>query len=181
MGQATYLLGEGRVAEAVPIFASTMVRFEALGDALYHALSMGSFVWIEIMRGNFDEARRWTIRTIVKLHALRDVASTTVSIQEAVVLALESGRAEDAGLLMGAFQGLCERHGVRPPMPLQQIVNSRRPRERLEEALSPQELDKLIDRGKRMSLDDAVAFIVRMADELDRAATESAGPAERGQ
>ena len=175
-GQATFLLGEGRVAEAVEIFASTMARFEALGDALYHAMSMGSFVWIEFMRGNYVDARRWAIRAIVKLHALRDAASTTVSLQEGVVLALESGRLEDAGLLMGAFEGLCDRYGVRPPIPLQKIVNSRRPRERLEEVMSPQELDNLIDRGKRMSLDEAVGFIVRMADELDRAAVESGGP-----
>ena len=76
---------------------------------------------------------------------------------------------------MGAFEGLCDRYGVRPPMPLQQIVNSRRPRERLSEDLSPHELERLIDRGKRMSLDEAVALIVRMADELDRAAPESGG------
>jgi hypothetical protein len=61
-----------------------------------------------------------------------------------------------------------ERYGVRPPIPLRQIISSRRASERLTEALGPERLETFIERGGRMSLDEAVALTVRMADGLAR-------------
>ena len=166
-GQATILLGQGRIDEAEVMFASMIGRFEALGDAMHHAMAMGSLGWVEFSRGNFDAARPWVVGSLVKLHALRDVVGTTVTLQESVVLALESGRLEDTALLIGAFEGLSERYGFRVPIPLQQIINSRRPRERLAEALDRERLEALVERGRRMTIDQAVAFVVRMAGEME--------------
>lgn len=177
--QATILLSEGRPAEALAIFESVLVRFEALGDSMYQAMATASFAWVEFARGNFDAARPWVVQSLVKLHALRDVASTTIMLEQSVVMAIESGRFEDAAVLTGAFEALCERFGVRPPIPFQQLINSRRPRERLTEALEPERLETLIERGKRMSLDEAVAFVVRMADEMERGTTDPSHTARR--
>jgi hypothetical protein len=175
--QGTLLLIGGRPAEARPIFESTMVRFEALGDPMYHAMAMGSLAWFEFARGDFDAARRWAIQSLVKLHALRDVASTTITLQEAVVMAIEAGRFEAAATLTGAFEGLCERFGVRPPIPLQQIINTSRPADRLAAALETEQLAALVARGRRMSLDEAVAFVVWMADEIESGVRSVPGPA----
>lgn len=179
-GHATFLLREARPAEALAIFESVLVRFETLEDSMYHAMAMGSFAWVEFARGNFDAARPWVIRSLVKFHALRDVASTTITLQGSVVLAIEAGRFEDAAVLTGAFEGLCERFGVRPPIPLQEIINTHRPRERLAAALEPEHFATLIERGRRMGLDEAVAFVVRMADEIERG-TKDPSHTARGQ
>ncbi len=167
-GRASILMRVGRLAEALPIFESAFGQFEALGDSMYQAMAMGSFAWVAFGKGNFEDARRWTVKSMVMLHALRDVSSATITLQEAVLAALELGRLEDAGVLTGAFEGLCERYGVRPPASLQEIINSRRPLERLAEAFEPERLEALMDRGRRMTLDEAVAFVVRMSDEIER-------------
>jgi predicted ATPase/class 3 adenylate cyclase len=167
-GLATMLLGQGRFAEAETIFQSTMAAFEASGDSMYHAMSMGSLAWVEFSRGDFAAARPWVVQSLVKLHALRDIAGTTVTLQEAAVLALESGRFEEAAVLTGAFEGLSERHGFSVPVPLQQIINTREPRLRLAERLDAERLATLIEQGRRLSLDEAVAYAIEMADEIER-------------
>jgi predicted ATPase/class 3 adenylate cyclase len=173
-GKATMLLSQGRADEAVPIFHSSMERFEALGDPMYHAMAMGSLAWVEFMRGNPAAAWPWAIRSLVEVHAMRDVSSTTITLQEARLTALDLGRVEDAAVLTGAFEGLCERFGVRPPILLEQIIEARRPRERIEEALEPGRLATLVERGRRMSLDEAVAFVLRMDDEMGKEAVSQA-------
>ncbi len=178
-GRATLLLGSGRAAEARPIFESTMLQFEALGDPTYHAMSMGSLAWIEFGNGDFAAARPWAIRSLVELYAVRDFASTTITLQEAVVLAVEAGRFEDAAILTGAFEGSCERIGVRPPIPLQRIIDTRQPSRRIAEAIDPETLAVLAERGRRMSLDEAVAYVLRMADAMGAATPDEAGPGGR--
>ncbi len=175
-GLASMMLGTGRAGEAQLMFQALIPRFEALGDYMYLAMSLGSMAWVEFSRGDFEAARPWAVKALVMLHALRDVASTTVTLQEAIVLAIEAARFEDAAILKGAFEGLCERSGIRPPIPLQRIVNVSRPDERLAAALDPATLAELLGRGRRMSLDDAISFVVRMTDDMDRRAKErSAG------
>jgi predicted ATPase len=180
-GQATFLFAQGRSAEAIPILQSVLEVFAKTGDAMYHAMALGTYSWIEFAAGNFAQARRWLVQSLGAYHALRDVTSTTIALQESVVMTIDSGREEDAAILTGAFEGLCERYGVRPPIPLQYFINSRRPLERLAESLAPDRLEALIERGKRMSLDDAVSFTIRLAEELDRATADPVGPARGDQ
>lgn len=149
------------------MFGRLLTQFEALGDSMYIAMTLGSFAWIEFARGDVAAARRWAVRSMVMLHALRDVASTTIALQEAVVVALDSGHPDGAAILLGAFEALCEQYGVRPPVPLQEIINTRRPSERLAEAVPPERLRSLKEQGRRMTLDEAVSFTVRMIDEMD--------------
>ena len=168
-GRASILLRQGRHDEAMPMFASLLDQFERLGDAMYQAMAMGSFAWVEFARGDIEAARPWAIRSLVMLHALRDYASTTITLQEGVTMAVVSGRFEDGAILSGAFEGLSERFGVRPPIPLQEIINTTHPGERLAANLEPERLAALTERGRRMSLDEAVAYVVRMADDLEAA------------
>ena len=110
---------------------------------------------------------------------MRDFASTTITLQEAVVLAVEAGRFEDAAILTGAFEGSCERIGVRPPIPLQRIIDTRQPSRRIAEALEPATLAVLTERGRRMSLDEAVAYVLQMADAMGPAPPDEARPGGR--
>ena len=48
------------------------------------------------------------------------------------------------------------------------MTTSREPRPRLAEALGPDRLEALIEQGRRLSLDEAVAYTVQMADEIER-------------
>jgi class 3 adenylate cyclase len=73
-----------------------------------------------------------------------------------------------AAVMTGAFEGLSERHGFRVPTPLQQIINTREPRVRLAEGLDAARLATLLEQGRRLSLDEAVAYTVEMADEIER-------------
>jgi hypothetical protein len=71
--------------------------------------------------------------------ALRDVGSATIALPAAAIVALEADRPEDAAVLLGAFEGLSERFGVRPPARPEAFL-SVDPYERVAELLDPEEL-----------------------------------------
>jgi hypothetical protein len=66
----------------------------------------------------------------------------------------------DAATLFGAFEQLCAVHGVRPPAGLDRMIYSRNPMLQLREQLSPEAFAAATERGKRLSLDEAVALAV---------------------
>ena len=70
------------------------------------------------------------LHAMLTMYGLRDVASTTVSLPEGALMALGLGRPGDAATLMGAFEGLCDRYGVRPPIALARLIKDADPLER---------------------------------------------------
>ena len=78
-------------------------------------------------------------------------------------------RPETAAMLMGAFEGLCQRYGVRPPRP---SALPQRPRvlPALREALDSRAVEAAIERGRRMTLDEAVALVVELGVTMNESA-----------
>jgi hypothetical protein len=56
------------------------------------------------------------------------------------------------------------RYGVRPPMGLEQLIRRTDPGVRLQGIMAPATLEAALDRGRRMTIDEAMDVVVRIAD-----------------
>ena len=81
-----------------------------------------------------------------------------------MLLASIVGRDEDAVRVSGAFDGLCERYGVRPPAALQEFVGDLDPLAAARAEMTPGAYAAAYEQGRRMSLEEAVALIVELGD-----------------
>jgi hypothetical protein len=147
-------------AQAAPIFKEAMRAFERTGDTWFHPMAVGSLTWAYFALNEPIEAARWASQTIVEYHAMRDRTTTTISLAPSARVALDGGMAEEAAVLLGAFHSLCELYGVTPPSGILYLISGANIEERAREALEPDEFEAALDRGRRLTLDEAVALVV---------------------
>lgn len=149
---------------AVAFDSMSLVRDRAveLGDAPYVAMAGGSMAWDAHAIGDVPSAVRWSLTAFEALYALRDVASTTISLPVGAVLALLIGRPEDAAVILGAFEGLSDRYGVTPPYALAQLILGVEPMDQVREQLAPEVLGAALERGRRMTLDEVRPLVMSL-------------------
>jgi predicted ATPase/class 3 adenylate cyclase len=141
-------------------------RAVALDDAPYVVMGGGSMAWGHFMLGDMPAAADWVVRSLLGAYGLRDVVGTAIALPTAALVALHVGLAVEAAVIMGAFEGLCERYGARPPLGLATLIEQADPLERVAGILPPDELAAALDRGRRMTLDEAMDLVVRIGDAL---------------
>jgi hypothetical protein len=151
---------------AIAVSERILARAEELDDGPYVAMAQSSLGWSSWMHGDLGAAGRWTARAMLRNYALRDVASGTVGLPIGALIALHVGRPRDAAIILGAFDTLCERYGVRPPVGLAALIGMADPRERVSEALDPTTLADALAVGGRMSLGEAVDLIARLVEAI---------------
>ncbi len=163
--EGTIAMQDGRAEEAIRIFESLLPIFDSLGDLQYHAMATASIGWAAFSLGDIPTAMRCAVRSLVETNALHDVATTTISLHVGVLMASVLGKVEDGARLSGAFDGLCERYGVRPPAALALFIGRLDPFGRIREALTPESYASLYESGRRLTIDEAVALVVAMAED----------------
>jgi predicted ATPase/class 3 adenylate cyclase len=169
--RATAVMSVGQPADALPLFEAAAIRFAELGDVWYHAMATGSVAWARFAMGDMVGASHKFAESLIEYHALRDIATTAISLQVGSIVALEAGRPEDAAVLFGAMENLSERYGVEPPAGLAWLIKSQTPDERVAELLEPDVLAAALERGRQLSLDDAVELVVRIETALPATGT----------
>ena len=167
--RATAVMSVGQPADALPMFEAAAIRFAELDDAWYHAMATGSIAWVLFATGDMVGASHKFVESLIEYHALRDIGTTAISLQVAAIVALEAGRPEDAAVLFGAMETLSERYGVKPPAGLAWLIKTQAPEERVAALLEPDVLAAALERGRRLSLDEAVELVVRIESELPAA------------
>ena len=143
-----------------------LARAQELDDAPYVAMAQNSVAWAMFMLGDVVNAGQWMVRGMLGNYALRDVASGTVGLAIGAIIALETGRPRDAAMILGAFESLCERYGVRPPVGLAALIGTADPLERAQQTLDPATFADAFALGGRMTLGEAVDLIAGFADNL---------------
>ena len=166
------LLYSGQPEAATAILGGLIPTYEANGDVMYQALAAGSLAFVNLLGGNIGVAAHWARRSIERYHAIRDTATATITLAACAIALVEAVRSEPAATLLGAYEGLCERYGVQPPAGLGYVIGTFRPVERTIEALRADEYAAAYSRGTRMSLDEAVAFVVEELARLEVAPSD---------
>jgi hypothetical protein len=116
------------------------------------------------MLGNVTAAARLVLRALLGTYGMRDVAGATIALPAAALTAIEFGLTEEAAVVMGAFEGLCERYGVRPPVGLDVLIRETDPGVRAQGLLGPAAFAEAFERGQRMTIDEAMDLVVRIGD-----------------
>jgi len=164
---------DGGDAEAArDIFLRSLKRFEELGDAQYHHMTAASLAWAEFRLGHQNAAIRWAIQGLRESYATRDIGTATISLHVGVLIAVILDEPEVAARLTGAFDAGCERYGVRPPAALERFLQVDDPFQMARDVLSTEAYDLAYAAGRRMTVGEAVATIVRIGE----AASDPDGP-----
>ncbi len=158
----TLAMQAGRAEEARVGLEDLRVEFERLGDTQYHAMTTASLGWTAFSSGDFPTACRWSVEAIEETFRLGDLGTTTISLHMGVLMAAMIGRSEDAARLTGAFDGLTERYGVRPPAALSRFIDQVDPFAMARAALSPDAYAAAYEAGRRMTLEEAVALVTEV-------------------
>jgi len=151
-------------AAAFPDLPPLLERTIELDDAQYVALVQGSLAWVTFSVGDMPQATAWAMKAMAGNYAIRDLAGTTISLPVGAVIALIAGRPGDAVALMGAFESLCERYGVRPPVPLRDLIGVADPLGQASALLTPDVVAEQLRIGRRMTIAEAVALTLEIGN-----------------
>jgi predicted ATPase len=163
----------GRTEISLPMLDAAVERFRELDDLPYVALALSSVSLAHMRLGNLPEALTRGFQSLLAYHTLGDRSTTSLSLHGAALIAGMLGLLEQAAVLEGAFEALSRRYGVRPPMALEAIFAWEEVA-RMADLLRSEAHAEARARGARMSLDEAVDFVARLAPEW---AAKSEGPA----
>lgn len=156
----------GRLEESLALLEGQLELFAANDDPVYHAMTLSSLGWAMFTVGDIPGAASFAVASIQESHAIRDVATTTISLHVGVLMAMAAGRPDDAARLSGAFEGLTDRYGVRPPAALEKFVRALDPFEDARANLPADRWAAMMDEGRSLDLHQAVALITDIGDSL---------------
>ena len=156
----------GHIDEARQVITETLVVFEREEDEFYIALVSAAMGGIALMERDIPTAIRFGLRSVQANQAMGDMASITLMLRAAAAAWMIAGRAEDAAMLLGAFEGHCRRYGVRPPMNPDSFLALGGPLDELFAALEQPALASARARGEAMSTDAVIDFMVEHAADL---------------
>ena len=154
----------GEVERATRYLREGLAAFARLDDRQYHAMTAASLAWAAFAGGDVAAASRLAVESLVESQSMEDLGTTTISLHVGVLLGALTGRFEEAAEIHGAFDALCERYGVRPPAALSEFVGRQDPFEWARQNLDPTAWADAYERGRRLTLDEAVAKIVGLGD-----------------
>lgn len=163
-------MGNGRPHEALATLEAGLEAFERFDDPQYRAMTISSIGWAAFSLGDVPKAIACAIEGIQATLAMRDLGTTTISLHVGVLIGVMVGRLEEAAVLYGAFDALCERYGVRPPAALGRFIKNSDPFLAVRTGLPRDVFEAAYERGRRLSLDAAVALVLDLGQDV--------GPAE---
>jgi predicted ATPase/class 3 adenylate cyclase len=156
---------DGQHEEAVPVLIDGIVRFKELGEA-YGRRNASSVLARALMNlDRLDEAIVANRLTLELANEQHDVTSISAGLHDAASLAALTGDLERAAQLTGAAAQIVDETGAQPPP---NLVNRIDALPILRERIAPPELERLLEEGRQLSSDEAVALAF---------ATEAAQPA----
>lgn len=155
----------GRTEQAAHVVRNLLLQFQALGDVQYYAMAATALGWACYAEGDGLGAASWAIRGLIECYRSGDLATSTLSLQEAAVVAMILDRPAAAAMFMAAFDSLCDRYGVRSPASMERFLGVQTPFAALQELLTDQQFEAARGRGRQMSLDDAISLLVEIGEE----------------
>jgi tetratricopeptide (TPR) repeat protein len=170
--RAAILVLGGRRAEAKELLERAALRYHELDDPFYEAMAAGNLSWLSLELGDRPGALRWYTVSAVASREFGDHVGMTVALPMGAVAANEFGNPERAATILGAYEALSRRYGVRTPRGLEAIIQSRDPLGRVRATLDPTAFEAAWSRGQAMGMEEAVAFLLDTVSLV----SEAAGP-----
>jgi predicted ATPase/class 3 adenylate cyclase len=160
----------GPLDEARARFRHLLSDFERLDDQQYSAMCLAMLAWLAFIEGDTGTAARLTAENLRACWAMRDLATTAISLHTGVIMAVMCGRLEESAVVAGAFDAACERYGVRPPTDLERFIEMNDPTGTARRALGDETYEAAYARGREIELDEAVALVLELSAAAELAA-----------
>jgi predicted ATPase/class 3 adenylate cyclase len=157
------LLAAGRPREAIEVLEEAMRRYRELDDMAYALMTAGAIGGAYLELGDRTTGVHWFISGMaLAAREVGDDLAVTASLPIGASAAIELGRPEAAARLMGAYEALSRAYGIDPPIGLKRVFDLFDPLGRARAQLDPTAFEAALERGRQMSLDQAVALVLEM-------------------
>jgi len=141
-------------------------RFRALDDVGYEMMAASMIGGAFLQQGERRQAARWFVEVLVMSRDMGDLPGITPLLPIQAVAALELGRPDSAAVIMGAFDALTLRYGVQSPANLDQVLAAMDPIGRVKDELDAEAFDDAMRRGREMTLEEVVGYVLEIAKPL---------------
>jgi len=148
------------------VLEQAMTRFRELDDVIHEIVAASMIGGTYLMQGDQRRAAGSFVKVFVVAREIGDVVLMIGMLPFEAMAAIELGRPESAAVILGAFDTHSRRYGVHPPQGLEQFIAAYDAHGRAEATLDPDAFDSATRRGREMSLDEAVAYVLEMAGPL---------------
>ena len=159
----THLMTIGRAKEAVEVLEEAFVRLRELGDLSYQAQATGQLSLLSFEGGDPQGGARWLLEGIAIAHEIGSVPLLTLALPVVATLMFHLGRPDAAATVLGAYEGLSRRIGVRAPELLEQFLRERDPTDQVRAAMDPAAYHEARERGSEMGIEEVFAYIMEVA------------------
>jgi tetratricopeptide (TPR) repeat protein len=159
--QMTYMMAEAERYHQLAVEAN-----EKLGNQRMAATGRSELAHLYRREGRWDEAEVLYRQTILAWQEQGHQAAVAHQLECFAYVAINRDEIENAAQLLGAAQMARQRTNS-PCTDPQEIAEREESLRRLEVEVGANELEHLINRGKLMSLDEAVAFALRKEDQAE--------------
>ncbi len=163
-GRGIAAMQAGHLDGATDFLTESLATFDRLDERQYHAMTSASLGWAAFAGGDVATASRLAVGSLIESQSMRDLGTTTISLHIGVLLGALTGHFEEAAEIHGAFDALCDRYGVRPPAALAIFVGRQDPFAMTKKGLDPDVWSAAYERGRRLTLDEAVALVVTLGE-----------------
>jgi predicted ATPase/class 3 adenylate cyclase len=167
-GRGIVAMSAGNLEGAAAFLEHDLEVFERLDDRQYHAMTGASLAWAAFAFGDIRRAVQLAVDALVETRDMLDLGTTTISLHVGVLIGALIGHFDEAAMLHGAFDALCDRYGVRPPAALETFVGGQDPFRLTREGMESGPFSAAYERGRRMTLDEAVDLVVELGEVAGR-------------
>jgi tetratricopeptide (TPR) repeat protein len=157
------LMAGGRAPEAVQILERAIVRYRELGDFPYLGQTAGLLSAASFQLGDPASGARWLLEAATLAFELGNLPAVTVGLPSMAISVFHLGLADAAATILGAYDGLARRYGVRMPKNLEQYLEAVDPLSQVKAALDADSYVSAFRRGAEMTLDEVVGYVVELA------------------
>jgi predicted ATPase/class 3 adenylate cyclase len=137
---------------------------EALADPWLSRVAPAFRAFECLRQGDLRPALAWLVRALRMNLAVRERTDTALAMQFGVIVAPMLGRFDVAAQVHGAAQAAHEQLGIRAPASYREI-GGMDPIPGIRRALGPAGFDEAVERGRRLTLEEAVDLMETLVDE----------------
>lgn len=148
---------EGDPDEAIRLYEEARTAFIAIGDRPEVARVLDEMAWCLLGAGSADRARTLFLASLREHDSVGSPRGVGLALMGLAAVEVAEGRVERGLVVSAAADAFSEKEGVVVAYPWVFAA-----RERLEEAIAalpPDEVAGLTERGRRLSADEAIAFV----------------------
>ena len=136
------------------------MRFREMDDLYYLVMATGALSTFSLQGGDREGAGRWFLETLMVGRELGDDPAMTVALPLMAAVVFELAGPVPAATIMGAYEGLSKRYGVKMPRVIVETAGRIGPPERASGALDADTYQQAFERGRSMDADEIVTYII---------------------